>query len=176
MTKREKTVAILAGSFDPVTLGHGQLMLDGARMFDELHVVMAVNPAKKYLFADAEREELLRAVVADMDFRGVPVHVHSMKGRLLAHLALELGATHLLRGVRDSVDFAYEEKQTVFNRKINPHLRTVYLTLPELGNVSSSGVREVFGLQGWSDVVAPDVHPLVLRALCLKRQALPLAA
>lgn len=176
MTNREKTVALLAGSFDPVTLGHAELMLEGARMFDELHVVMAMNPAKKYLFADDEREALLRAVVDDMNFNGTPVHVHCMKGRLLANLARELGATYLLRGVRDSVDFAYEEKLSVFNRKINPNLRTVYLTLPELGNVSSSGVREVFGLEGWSDVVAPDVHPLVLRALTLKRAALPLAA
>lgn len=165
MPIREKTVALLPGSFDPVTIGHGQLMLDGARMFDEMHIVMAVNPAKKYLFDDTAREALLRAVVADMDFGGTPVHVHFMKGRLLAHVARDLGATHLLRGIRDSVDFAYEEKQSVFNRKINPHLRTVYLTLPELGSVSSSGVRDVFGLDGWPDVVGPDVHPLVLDAL-----------
>lgn len=165
MSKREKTVALLAGSFDPVTFAHAALIMEGGRMFDVLHIVIGVNPKKNYLLADDERERLVCAVVADMCIKGCEVHIHRLQGRLLMHLATELGVTHVLRGVRDSVDFAYEEKATAFNRKINPHIRTLYLRLPDMDDVSSSAVKEAFGLEGWEGVVSPMVHPLVLDAL-----------
>jgi len=176
MSQSEKTVAMLGGSFDPVTLAHQALVWEGSRLFDIMHIVIGVNPAKKYLLDD-NRDDLVRAVVDDMRIKGCKVHVHRLQGRLLAHLATELGVTHLLRGVRDSVDFAYEEKATAFNRKIIPNIRTMYLRLPDMDDVSSSAVKEAFGLDGWESVVAPMVHPLVLDALRRKHLAnLKLAA
>lgn len=162
--KKPKTKCLLAGSFDPFTLGHGALLYQASRMFDEVDVVIAVNPLKRYLLG-AQRQPVVEAVIASMGIKDTPIRVHSMEGRFLAHFARELGSTHRLCGLRDSVDFAYEEKQSAFNHKLNPLLQTVYLTLPGMADVSSSAVKEAFGLEGWEDVVAPYVHPLVLDAL-----------
>jgi pantetheine-phosphate adenylyltransferase len=162
--KKPTTKCLFAGSFDPFTLGHGALVYEASRMFDEVDVVIAVNPAKKYLLG-AQRQPLVEAVIASMGIKGTPVRVHSMEGRFLAHFARELGSTHRLCGLRDSVDFVYEEKASAFNHKLYPQLQTVYLTLPGMADVSSSAVKEAFGLEGWEDVVAPSVHPLVLDAL-----------
>jgi pantetheine-phosphate adenylyltransferase len=165
MRKKAKTKCLLAGSFDPFTLGHGALLYAGSRMFDEMHVVIAVNPAKKYLFEGVERRALVKGVVASMAITDTPIHIHCLEGRFLAHFAREVGATHRLCGLRDSVDFAYEEKAAAFTHKLYPELQTVYLTLPDMTDISSSGVKEAFGLAGWEDVVAPFVHPLVLDTL-----------
>jgi pantetheine-phosphate adenylyltransferase len=171
LVRKEKTVGLLGASFDPITTGHTQLILDGARMFDELHICMAVNPAKKYLLEEAQREELVRTVVTDLRITGTPIHIHVLKNRLLVHLGMELGVTHLLRGVRDFMDFSYESKLAAKNQQLAPAIRTVYLTLPELNGVSSSSVKDIFGLEGWEDIVAPDVHPRVLDALKRKHLA-----
>lgn len=162
--KKPKTKCLFAGSFDPFTLGHGALVQAAARMFDEIDVVIAVNPLKKYLLG-AQRPPLVEAVIASMGIKDTPVRVHCMEGRFLAHFARELGSTHRLCGLRDSVDFAYEEKQSSFNHKLNPELQTVYLTLPGMADISSSAVKEAFGLEGWEAAVEPFVHPLVLDAL-----------
>lgn len=165
MTKRKTTKAILAGSFDPFTLGHGALLAEGTQIFDEMHVVIANQKAKKYLFEASERQALVTAVVATMGLNAAAVHVHCLEGRFLAHFARDIQATHRLCGLRDLVDFGYEEKSTGFNHEIYPELRTVYMPLPGMANISSSIVKESFGLEGWEDVVARFVHPLVLDAL-----------
>jgi pantetheine-phosphate adenylyltransferase len=162
--KKALTKCLFAGSFDPFTLGHGALVYEASRMFDEIDVVIAVNPAKKYLLG-SQRQSLVEAVIASMGIAGTPIRVHAMEGRFLAHFARELGSTHRLCGLRDAVDFAYEEKASAFNHKLNPQLQTVYLSLPGMSDVSSSVVKEALGLEGWETVVAPYVHPLVLDAL-----------
>lgn len=164
MLRKARTKALFAGSFDPFTLGHGALVYAASRMFDEIDVVIAVNPLKKYLLG-AQRLPLVEAVIASMEIKDTPVRVHCMEGRFLAHFARDLGSTHRLCGLRDSVDFAYEEKQSSFNHKLNPGLQTVYLTLPGMTDISSSAVKEAFGLEGWEAAVEPYVHPLVLDAL-----------
>ena len=162
--KKSPTKCLVAGSFDPFTLAHGALVHEASRMFDEIDVVIAVNGKKKYLLG-AQRQPLVEAVIASMDIKDTPVRVHCLEGRFLAHFARELGATHRLCGLRDAVDFAYEEKASAFNHKLYPQLQPVYITLPGMSDISSSAVKEAFGLEGWEDVVAPYVHPLVLDAL-----------
>ena len=162
--KKPTTKCLLAGSFDPITLAHGALVYEASRMFDEIDVVIAVNPAKKYLLG-SQRQPLVESVIASMGIKGTPIRVHCMEGRFLAHFARELGSTHRVCGLRDSVDFVYEEKASTFNHKLYPQLQPVYLTLPGMADVSSSAVKEAFGLEGWEEVVAPYVHPLVLDAL-----------
>lgn len=168
---KPKSIGLVGGSFDPITVGHTHLIAEAARMVDELHVVIGVNPAKKYLFGAEAREKMVRAVVADIGIKGTPVHFHYLKDRLLIHLASDLQVTHLVRGIRSTEDFTYETQMALVNRKINPAIQTVYLVPPpELSEVSSSTVKSLVGFENWEMIVGQYVHPLVLDAL--KRQHL----
>lgn len=142
-----KRVGIYAGSFDPPTKGHLWMIEQGAALFDELVVVLGVNPDKKSFLSEAQRMEALRGMLT-----GGPanVRVEKMQGGFLVDYANRLGATHLLRGVRNSTDFEYEKSMERMNARMEPGLRTVYLMPPpELEMVSSSFVRGFVGVQGW---------------------------
>lgn len=160
-----KTKGIVAGSFDPLTRGHEWLIGEAARLVDELAVVIGVNPAKKYLFDDSEREALVRASLADLDLAGTPVTLHFLTNDLLVKFAAEVRATHLVRGIRNLHDFAYETDMALVNRKLNPAIRTVYLvTPPELTQVSSSTVKSLVGFTDWEQNIRDYVHPAVVEA------------
>ncbi|HDR9106018.1 pantetheine-phosphate adenylyltransferase [Paraburkholderia sp. A2RO-4L] len=166
MKKKPKTICMVGGSFDPITVGHAHLIQQAARMADELHVVIGVNPAKKYLFSEAERLTLVHHVVGDLDIHDTPVHIHFLKNRLLIQLAHEVGVTHLVRGIRSTEDFTYETQMALLNRKFNPVIQTLYIVPPpELSEVSSSTVKGLVGLEGWQGFVSQYVHPKVLDAL-----------
>ena len=142
-----KRIGIYAGSFDPPTKGHLWMIEQGAQLFDELVVVLGVNPDKKGFLTAQQRMDALRGMLA-----GGPanVRVEKMQGGFLVEFARRLGATHLLRGVRNTVDFEYEKSMDRMNARMEPGLRTVYLMPPpELEEVSSSMVRGFVGVQGW---------------------------
>jgi pantetheine-phosphate adenylyltransferase len=142
-----KRIGIYAGSFDPPTLGHLWMIQQGASLFDELVVVLGVNPDKKGFLSEAQRMDALRGMLA-----GGPPHVRveKMSGGFLVEYARRLGATHLLRGIRNTVDFEYEKSMDRMNARMEPALQTVYLMPPpELEAVSSSFVRGFVGVQGW---------------------------
>ncbi len=166
------TLGIVAGSFDPITRGHEWLVSEAARLVDALHVVIGANPAKKYVFSDAERESMVRAALADLDLAGTPVTVHFLHEGLLVHYAAKVGATHLIRGIRNLHDFAYETDMALVNRKLEPSVRTVYLhTPPELLQVSSSTVRTLVGHPGWQSHLRDYAHPAVIASFEAKRAA-----
>ncbi len=159
------TIGVVAGSFDPITRGHEWLIGEAARLVDHLHVVIGVNPAKKYTFSDAERRAMVETCVADLDVVGTPTDIHFLSNDLLIQFAVKAGATHLIRGIRDTSDFNYETQMALVNRKIAPAVRTVYMVPPpELSEVSSSTVRGLVGFNGWQDIVKGYVHPCVLAA------------
>ncbi len=119
----------------------------GAMLFDELVVVLGVNPDKKGFLSESQRMDALRGMLA-----GGPgnVRVEKMQGGFLVDFARRLGATHLLRGIRNTVDFEYEKSMDRMNARMEPTLRTVYLMPPpELEEISSSLVRGFVGVQGW---------------------------
>jgi pantetheine-phosphate adenylyltransferase len=166
---RTVTRGLVGGSFDPLTDGHTHLIVEAARLFDEVDIVIGVNPSKKYLFSAEEREALVREVVATLAIKETPIHFHFLKDRLLIQLATDLGATHLLRGIRNATDYEYERQMALVNRKINPAIRTVYVAPPpELTEVSSSTVKGLVGFEGWEGIVRRYVHPKVLDALMRK--------
>lgn len=168
---KKRTIGLVGGSFDPITNGHAYLIAEAARMVDELHVVIGVNPAKKYLFAEQERESLVRRVVDDLALP-TPVQLHFLKGDLLIQLAGRLDVTHLIRGIRSAEDFSYETQMALVNRKIDPSIRTIYLAPPpELTEVSSSTVKGLVGFSDWQSIVGQYVHPEVLAALAGKQTA-----
>jgi pantetheine-phosphate adenylyltransferase len=154
-------VAIYAGSFDPVTRGHEDLMLRSLEFVDRLVVAVAPSSSKQPLFSLEERVELIRRAVADEP----RIEVRPFTG-LLVHFAHEVGAGVLIRGLRAVSDFEYEYQMALMNRHLAPRLETIFM-VPSLDTtyISASLVREVARYGG--DVTAL-VHPAVAAALRAK--------
>lgn len=139
-----RRIAVYSGTFDPLTLGHEDVVRRAAGLFDELVLAVAVAHHKKTLFSLDERIALARAALA-----GVPhVRVEPFDG-LIMDFCREQGACAVLRGVRNVTDFDYEAQMAAMNRKLLPTVETVFL-LPqaELQCISSTLVREISKLGG----------------------------
>ena len=150
-------IAIYAGSFDPITRGHEDLMHRSLEYVDRLIVAVATNSSKQPLFSIDERVELIRAALADER-----IEVRSFGG-LLVDFARECGASLLIRGLRAVSDFEYEYQMALMNRHLSPRLETVFM-VPSLDTtyISASLVREVARYGG---EVGDLVHPRVAEAL-----------
>ncbi len=150
-----KRIGIYAGSFDPPTNGHLWMIEQGAALFDELVVVLGVNPDKKSFLTESQRLDALRGMLVNAPAN---VRVEKMPDGFLVDFARRLGATHLLRGIRNTVDFEYEKSMDRMNARMEPGIRTVYLMPPpELEEISSSFVRGFVGVQGWQRWVQASV-------------------
>jgi pantetheine-phosphate adenylyltransferase len=150
--------ALYAGSFDPITNGHADLIKRSLQFVDRLIVGVAVNIAKQPLFSEEERIELIRAAL-DNDPR---VEVRSFRG-LVVDFARELNVRVTLRGLRAVADFEYEYQMALMNRHLDPSLETMFMVPSvEVSYVSSSLVREVARFGGDIDKL---VHPAVAKAL-----------
>ena len=151
-------IAIYAGSFDPITRGHEDLMHRSLEYVDRLIVAVAINSSKEPLFSIDERVELIRAALADEP----RIEVRSFGG-LLVDFARECRASLLIRGLRAVSDFEYEYQMALMNRHLSPKLETVFM-MPSLDTtyISSSMVREVARYGG---EVGDLVHPRVAEAL-----------
>ena len=151
------TVAVVPGSFDPVTLGHLDVIDRAAGLFDEVHVVVVHNPGKEAMFPIAQRVTLLEQAIAQAGITGKLV-VTSWSVGLLVDYCTDVGATVLVKGIRSNTDVAYEQPMAIVNRNL-AGVETVFL-LPHPANahVSSSLVRQVAALGG---DVSPYVPPAV---------------
>jgi pantetheine-phosphate adenylyltransferase len=150
-------VAVVPGSFDPVTLGHLDVIERAAGLFDEVHVVVVHNPSKTALFPIAQRIALLEQAIAQAGIPGNLV-VTSWSVGLLVDYCTDVGATVLVKGIRSQMDIGYETPMAIVNRNL-AGIETVFL-LPDPANahVSSSLVRQVAALGG-------DVTPYVPRSV-----------
>jgi pantetheine-phosphate adenylyltransferase len=148
-----ETLAIYPGSFDPITNGHLDLIERGSRVFDHLIVAVLTNPDKEALFTVEERVAMLRAVTAHI--RNVSVDTFS---GLLVDYAMRKGAQIILRGIRAFTDYEYELQMALMNRKLEPHLETVFLMPAESYTyVSSRLVKEIFLHRGSVKELVPPV-------------------
>ena len=150
-------IAVVPGSFDPVTLGHLDIIERAAGVFDAVHVVVVHNPGKQAMLPIAQRVALIEQAVAD---RALPssILVTSWSVGLLVDYCTDVGASVLVKGVRSQVDVAYETPMAIVNRNL-AGIETVFmLTDPAHAHVSSSLVRQVAALGG-------DVAPYVPRAV-----------
>ena len=137
-------IAICPGSFDPVTLGHLDIIRRSRKLFDRTIVAVLVNPAKHTAFSVEERIEMLKRCTAEMD----DVEVAGFDG-LIADYARIRNATVIVKGLRAMSDFEYEFQMALFNKKLNPDIETVYLnTTAENMFLSSSGVKQVASFGG----------------------------
>ncbi|MDQ7843577.1 MAG: pantetheine-phosphate adenylyltransferase [Armatimonadota bacterium] len=154
------TVGIYPGSFDPVHLGHLDVIVRAARVFDRLIVAVARNSEKEGLFTPVERLEMLRSAVGDLR----NVEVDAFDG-LTVEYARARGAGVLVKGLRAVVDFEYELKQAAMNARLAPEIDTVFfMTSPPYYFVSSTLIREVGRLGGSVAGLVPEGVEERLRA------------
>jgi pantetheine-phosphate adenylyltransferase len=154
-------IAVVPGSFDPVTLGHLDVIERAARLWDEVHVLVVHNPDKSALLPIAQRVALIERSIQDAGIGGRIV-VASWSVGLLVDYCTDVGADVLVKGIRSQVDVAYETPMAIVNRHLAA-VETVFL-LPDPANahVSSSLVRQVASLGG---DVSPYVPPAVSELL-----------
>lgn len=133
-----RRTCVFAGSFDPVTIGHVDLIRRAAKLCDRLLVTVMYNPNKKGIFTVEQRLDFLSRATAMMD----NVEVDAWDG-LLVDYVRKMGADFVLRGIRGTVDLENERTLAEVNSRLLPGLETVFLPAkPELGCISSSIVRE----------------------------------
>jgi pantetheine-phosphate adenylyltransferase len=150
-----KALAIYAGSFDPVTLGHLDLIHRTAEIFDRVILAVAAESSKNTLFSLEERVALTRAAVTECDH----VEVESFDGLVVEYVRAK-GGQVMIRGIRAHSDFEYEFRMALTNRKLAPEIETLFMMPNESHSyVSSSLVKEVSELGGdVSGFVTPDVQ------------------
>jgi pantetheine-phosphate adenylyltransferase len=136
----EKRIALFPGSFDPFTKGHEDIVLRGLQLFDEIIVAIGYNSQKNTRYFDIQ----LMISKIETTFKNYPSITVLTYSELTAGLAKKHGAKFLLRGLRNTTDFEYENSISQINRKLYPELESVFLiTSPQLTWISSSIIREV---------------------------------
>lgn len=165
--KRRSGLAVYAGSFDPLTVGHLWMIEEGCRIFKELCVAIGINPEKKYHFGLEERLKMLRD--STRQFRNVTVS--SFSNLYLVDYAESIGASHILRGIRSPTDFEFERTMRNINGDFAPGITTVFLMPPRnIAEVSSSMVKGLIGPKGWERIVKRYVPaPVYDRLRTMKR-------
>jgi pantetheine-phosphate adenylyltransferase len=153
-------VAVYPGTFDPVTLGHLDIIRRGAHLVDKLVIGVTTNPSKEPMFSTAERLAMVKREVAD-----IPGNIEVVEfDSLLMEFAEEQGATAILRGLRAVADFEYEFQMAGMNQQLNDNIETVFLMADvSLQPIASKLVKEIARYGGAIDkfvtpAVANDVR------------------
>ena len=137
----KRKIAIVPGSFDPITYGHIDIIKRSTQLFDEVIVAILVNPDKKYLFTLEEREEMINESIKDFN----NVKVDSFSG-LLVNYAKKVNSTVIVRGLRAVSDFEYEMQLTFMNKALDDNIETFYMMAnKQYSFISSSIVKGVSG-------------------------------
>lgn len=156
----EARVAVFAGSFDPYTIGHDDIVRRALRLFDRLVIVVAVNPEKHYMFPMEERVAAIRELYKDDPRVSVVVN-----DGMTVDIAVKVGAQFQVRGVRSTIDFEYERVEADYNRNLG-NLETVLLyARPQFSSVSSTAYRQLvyFHKEAEAKRLLPTIntqHPL----------------
>ena len=157
-----QVIALYPGTFDPITLGHEDIVRRAACMFDQVVVAVASAHHKKTMFTVEERLSMTREALHDC--ANVQIQTFDV---LVIDFAASLGATTMVRGIRSMTDFDYEFQLAGMNRRLAPKIDTVFLnTLDVYQCISSTLVREVNNLGG---DVTQFVSPSVLRFMLAKK-------
>ncbi len=145
--------AIIPGSFDPMTLGHKDIVERALKLFDRVIVAIMINPAKTGSFGFAERKRIAELTLSD-----IPEATVITADGYLADLAAALKACAIVKGVRNTEDFEYEQDMAVFNHDRNPITETVYLpSYGDIADISSTLARGLIASGGSLDgVLAPE--------------------
>jgi pantetheine-phosphate adenylyltransferase len=157
------TTAIYAGSFDPITNGHMDVLQGSLRLADKVFVAIGIHPGKAPLFTFEERVDLIKRVAVDVFGKdGHRIDVIAFDG-LLIDAARKYGASLMVRGLRDGTDLDYEMQMAGMNGKMAPELQTVFLPAdPSVRTITATLVRQIATMGG---DVRHFVPPLVAEAL-----------
>ncbi|MBO5142193.1 MAG: pantetheine-phosphate adenylyltransferase [Clostridia bacterium] len=151
-------VGFYAGSFDPFTNGHLHVIINSAKLFDKVIVGIGVHPKKTRRFDKELMKQTIEKILLRENLNNVEVVIYN---NLSVDVALEYGCTFLVRGVRNGMDYEYEENMASINEEISG-LDTIYIRAGKLGNISSSMVMEL--LRNNKDVskyLPPEILNLV---------------
>jgi len=134
-----KRIAVFAGTFDPVTMGHVDVVRRAAPLFDEIIIAIGVNTAKKTLFSLEKRTDWLERTFSDLS----NIRIEHYEG-LTVNFCESVGAKYLLRGLRNGTDFDYEAHIAQLNKSLDSKIETVFMmTSPEFSFISSTLVRDL---------------------------------
>ena len=159
-------IAICPGSFDPVTVGHLDIITRAAKMFDKLIVVVASNGAKHCSFTPEERVDMIKKCIPTLG----NVTVEHYDG-LLADYAASKNATAIIKGLRAMSDFEYEFQMALTNKKLNPNVETLFLTTASRNMyLSSSMVKQIASMGGDISSFVPDaIKADIIKRICVKK-------
>lgn len=144
--------AVFAGSFDPPTNGHLDIIQRASKLFSSIDVVVSINPEKKYMFSDDERIEMMKKLVQGCE----NVTVHGYKG-LIVNYCKQVGAKVLIRGIRSSNDFGYEFDLALMNQNLNQDIETIFFqTKEQYTIVKSSSIKQLAQFGGDISTMVPD--------------------
>jgi pantetheine-phosphate adenylyltransferase len=145
---------LFAGSFDPYTLGHHAVVTKASRLFDEVYVLIGVNTAKKRSFPDQDMKTAIERALEQDGISNCKVVIYD---GMVADYCANNGINFLIRGLRNSMDYDYEENIAQVNKLLNPELESIYIRADDAA-VSSSMVRELL-------MFSKDVSPYVPRSV-----------
>jgi len=161
------TLAVYPGSFDPLTNGHVDIIMRGARLFDRIVVAILMNAEKAPLFTMAERVEIAREVFR----QHAKVEVDTFDGLLVDYVERRK-AQVIVRGLRAVSDFEFEFQMALMNQRLNPQIETVFMMPAEQYTyISSRLIKEVFALGGRVHGLVPELVEHRLREKGLARKA-----
>lgn len=163
----KEVIAVCPGSFDPITVGHLDIITRAARNFSKVIVVAMANDSKQPVFSPEERVELIRKAVSAAGLDNVTV---DYSDALLADYTRSVGASVIVKGLRAVSDFEYEFQMALTNKKLNPEVDTVFLTTSaENMFLSSSLVKIIASHDGDISSFVPSViHNDIKKRLCKK--------
>ena len=147
-----KRKALFPGSFDPCTAGHLNILRRALTMFDEIVIAVGVNQDKRGFFSMDQRMDIIRQAVRGMD--GIEIIKYD---NLTIDTCRELGIAHIIRGVRNMLDFENERAIADANRRLAPEIETIIIpTAQEFAHISSSAVRDILKHKGDTSLFLPE--------------------
>lgn len=157
-----KRIAVCPGSFDPITLGHLDIITRASAMFDQIIVVVMNNADKRYTFTSDERKQMIEKCVRDL-----PNICVDLYDGLLAEYAAQQNACAIIKGLRAMSDFEYEFQMALTNKKLNPQVETLFLTTSaQYMYLSSSMVKQIADMGGdVSDFLPNAIYDDVLKRI-----------
>ena len=153
----KERIGIYPGTFDPITLGHADIIRRGSKLVDKLIIGVTTNPSKNPMFSTEERFQMVEREIANLGLSNVEVHGFNA---LLVKFAKKEGATVLIRGLRAVADFEYEYQMAGMNQQLDDDIETVFLMADvSLQPIASKLVKEIALFGG-------DITPFVSKQVC----------
>lgn len=153
-------IALFPGSFDPITLGHTDIIKRMIPLFDKIIIGLGENSKKKYLFSTSQRKEWIEKIFSNEPKVEVQVYKN-----LTIHFCQEIGANYLIRGLRNASDFDYEKNIAQLNSAMASEIESIFIIArPELSHISSTIVREIISFKGDVSSFLPSNIALDIKA------------